>query len=71
VSHRHDARDETSLTLDTGEGRRTFVAKGDTEDYALIVNAATEAHLAGVPIELLVETARDGAAVERFRLCER
>jgi hypothetical protein len=71
VSHRHDARDETFITLDTGDGRRTFTAKGGTGDYALIVNAATEAYLAHTPLELLVETAREGAAVERYRLCER
>ena len=44
VSHRHQGRDETRVTLDTDDGERTFVVPGGSTDYGLIVYAAAEAH---------------------------
>ena len=70
VSHRHEGHDETCVTLEMDDGgRKTFVAKGGDEDYALIVNAATEAHANRRRIELLVASREEGAGVERFRMC--
>ncbi len=70
VSHRHEGRDETRVTLSTDDGERAFVVPGGGGDYAMIVNAAAEAQANRRRIELMVASRRDGAVVERFRLCE-
>jgi hypothetical protein len=69
VSHRHEGRDESRVTLDTDEGERTLVVPGGKVDYALIVNAATEAQANRRRIALLAASRKDGAGVERFRMC--
>jgi xanthine/CO dehydrogenase XdhC/CoxF family maturation factor len=57
------------VTLETDDGERTFVVPGGKVDYALIVNAATEAQANRRRIALLAASRRDGAGVERFRMC--
>jgi hypothetical protein len=68
VSHRDDGRDETVIVLDTDGGERRPVASGDGADYALIVDAATDACLTGARISFLVSREEDGGKVDRFRL---
>jgi hypothetical protein len=67
VSHRHEGRNLTRVTLETADGAREMVVSGDDPDYAVIVEALVEAHTSGSRITLLSTTGEGPGRIERFR----
>jgi hypothetical protein len=69
VSHWRDSQvRRTVIQLDTEAGSRRLRVDGSGGDRDLLVGAAVEAHIAGVPIELMATANTDGATVLGFRL---
>ncbi|HEX5012808.1 MAG TPA: C25 family cysteine peptidase [Candidatus Limnocylindrales bacterium] len=66
VRHR-DPGNRTSIVIETGDGPFTALAMGDDPDYAIVLDAATDAFTTGQPIGLLVGGSGEAATIERFR----
>jgi hypothetical protein len=67
LRHRPDGGDNTLVVIDAGADRRSAYAAGDDKDYALIVDALTDAFTNDVPISLLVTASSDDSRILRFR----
>jgi Peptidase family C25 len=67
ISHRHDGRDETRVTLASDDGIRELLMPGDHADYEPVLSALVGAHLSGSAISLLVIGERGLGRIERFR----
>jgi Peptidase family C25 len=68
VTSRTGGPDQVAIVVETDAGRRRLIAHRGDDDYALIVDAATDACTTAAPISFLVPTDVDGARIYRFHL---